>query len=250
MPRPAKPRDGLSLSVGMTSGYKGAVNRLRVLLRSLEARLGRPVRPIWTQNRAVYLSLRPRGGHWILRVHEAFREAPDEVWASVEGFLQSGDRRGLESARSYFRAHRRLALPNRPSPVLRAQGRVHDLCRILSKTRSQGIFGNLPPVCVSWGNRRRPGRVQVTLGSYREGNPATIRVNPVLDDHRVPEFVVAQVIHHELSHHFLTHAAGVQEGRRHGPRFRDLEAMFPDWDRARVWQERSLPRLLAAARKR
>jgi len=213
------------------------------LLRSLRDRLGAPVGLVWTENRAVYLSLRPRGGAWTLRVHRSFQGAPAPVWAAVERFLRTGDRRCLEPARAHFEAHRGPAAHRERRVRLWSRGRVHHLGEILAEVAAHGLFSDLPPVPITWGRRARPGRVHVRLGSYR-GAPPLIRVHPLLDDPRVPRYVVAQVVHHELAHHCLTHARGDRRGRAHGPEFRELEGAFPDHARAQAWQHRHLPDLL------
>ncbi len=223
------------------------------VLRSLRDRLGAPVGWVWTENRAVYLSLRPGAGSWTLRVHRSFRDAPAPVWAAVERFLRTGDRRCLGPARAHFEAGRAQGegAPRRAS--LRPRGRVHHLGEILAEVTAHRHFRGLPPVPITWGRRARPGLRHVRLGSYRQGSPGApplIRVHPVLDDPRVPRYVVAQVVHHELAHHCLTQARGERQGRAHGPAFRELAGAFPDHARAQAWQDRHLAELLSGGGRR
>jgi len=219
------------------------------LLQALRERLAAPVRLFWTANRTVYLSLRPAGVTWTLRLHECFREAPAPVWAAVESFLSTGNRRWLEPARAHFSMRAASAPARSRPPRTRVRGRTHHLGEIVEEVRSQGIFAGLPPVAITWGRRVRPGRRHLRLGSYRAGPPAVIRVHPVLDDRRVPRYVVAQVVHHELVHHCLGHRFGAAQGRTHGRAFQELDAVYADGARAQAWQERHLGGLLAARRR-
>lgn len=226
-----------------------ASNSEKVVWR-LETRLGRPVRVVWTENRCAFLSLRPREDYWVLRVDESFRLAPDPVWVGLDAFLATGQRHHLAAARSYFSRNRNSdRAPVRSTPV-RPAGRVYDLEEVLQEVCDRSEFEEIPKAAISWGRRVRPGIRRVQLGSYQPGEPALIRVHPVLDDRLVPKFVVAQIVHHELVHHVITATRGLAEGRRHSPRFHRLEALFPDHGRALDWQERALGKLLARSRKR
>ncbi|RMG85173.1 MAG: hypothetical protein D6708_16115 [Candidatus Dadabacteria bacterium] len=212
--------------------------------KALSARLGGPVRWVWTQNRRVYASVRRSAGEVTVRLHRSFRRAPPEVWEGLGRFLLDGDRTRLGPALEHFRRHRGEPRPKRV--VVRPRGRAHDLAEILEELLRLPEFGGLPPVAVSWGRRRSPGRRVVRVGSYSPGPPAVIRVHPVLDRPGVPRAAVASVVHHELVHHLLHVRHGPAEGRRHGARFRAWEKTFPDHAEARAWFDREFPNLIAA----
>ncbi len=213
--------------------------------RRLAARLGGAVALVWTRNRSVYLSVRPGPGGWVLRLHEGFRSAPPEVWGAVGEFLATGRRGALGPARDHFDRCR----PPERRPDLEPRGRAHHLATLLEEVRALGPFGDLPPVALGWGRRVRPGRRHLRLGSYRPGVPGVIRVHPVLDHPAVPAGVVAQVVHHELVHHYLHWTAGAAAGRSHGRRFRELESAYPGLAEAQKWQARELGRLVERWRK-
>jgi hypothetical protein len=61
-------------------------------------------------------------------------------------------------------------------------------------------------------------------------------MNRALDDARVPEMVIASVLHHEMLHLYL----GVSEGpngtqRFHTPQFRAAEKIFPGHAESEKW---------------
>ncbi|MBI5014549.1 MAG: hypothetical protein HZB55_03545 [Deltaproteobacteria bacterium] len=221
-------------------------------VQALEAALGRPIEVRWTDNRTVYLSVRPaKGVGWVLRLHRAFQGAPGRVWRSIQAFLRTGRRASLGPARAHFESWRAGAPPAGAvarRARLRPSGRAYDLEALAVPLLGLPHLGSLPPVGLSWGIRRSPGRRSVRLGSYRPlgpSGPALIRVHPVLDAAHVPAVAVASVLHHELVHHCLMTRAGPAEGLRHGREFRRLEALFPAREDALAWEREELPRLLA-----
>jgi hypothetical protein len=133
---------------------------------------------------------------------------------------------------------------------LRPEGCAHHLAELLTQVQEQELFQGLPPVAITWGRRSRPGRRHLRLGSYRAGPPPLIRIHPLLDDRRVPSYVVGQIIHHEMIHHCLGHRLGADRGRVHDRTFQEWEATYPEGLRAQAWQERHLTSLIAARRRR
>lgn len=222
------------------------------LFRRFEAAFGRPLNVVWTDNHSVYLSLRPptSGAIWTLRLHRSFGAAPDAVLAALRDFLQTRQRHHLGPAREFFVANRPKRASADRAPILRPTGRHHHVGRILARVCGIPLFERLPPVAVTWGLNRKPGRRCVRLGTYRQAEPtrpempAVIRVHRVLDSSKVPEVVVASVLHHEMVHHLLTIRRGPDAGRRHGPEFRRFEELFPGCEASERWIERELPRLL------
>jgi hypothetical protein len=219
------------------------------VIQPLERRFGCEVRILWTENRCAFLSLRPRGDHWVLRLDRSFQAAPEPVWEAIGAFLVTGRRGHLGPARAHFQRNRRALPAGRRAPRVEPQGRVYHLGDILDEVVAQSPFSAVPPVAISWGRRVRPGRRRLQLGSYQPGEPPLIRLHPVLDDARVPRFAVGQVVHHELVHHVLTVTGGLAQGRSHGPRFQELEALFPEHRRAAEWTELGLPGLFSRPRR-
>ncbi|MBI5446049.1 MAG: hypothetical protein HY900_33160 [Deltaproteobacteria bacterium] len=234
------------------------------LLRTLQARWKARVRVVWTDNSSVYLSVRrapprspsapPAPAEWVIRLHRSFAGAPLPVWTSLERFLLTGRRAHLAPLREFFRSRSGPRLP-RPKP-LRAEGRVHDLGALLRELKHSAPFRELPPVEATWGRRVRPGLRTIRLGCYLPARPgegsssALVRLHRLLDSAQVPQTVVAQVLHHELVHHYLSCTRGPPAGRRHGRDFRRLEESFPPFGSALEWQRLHLPSLIRAERRR
>lgn len=108
-------------------------------------------------------------------------------------------------------------------------------------------------VVIGWGRRspRRKRRRVLRLGSCNVAE-RQIRIHPVLDDPRIPEYVVAQVVFHELCHYAAPPLSAAQaketrDRRVHHRQFRALESRFPELNEANQWIERHIDRLIAAA---
>jgi hypothetical protein len=225
--------------------------------------LGRSARVLWTDNRSVYLSVRPAAAGAratpIVRLHRSFQSAPDDVWASLTRYLSTGKRRALGAARSYFEAW--LGQPAGEAGaaraprrrVLRPIGKHHDLGEILGEISGTGLFLGLPRVDVTWGARRVAGARSVRLGTYQ--TPRTpdrvglIRVHSVLDRSGVPRCVVEHVVHHELVHHLLACTRSAEAYRRHGAEFHRFERLFAGHREAAEWIRQELPGVLRQARR-
>ncbi len=132
--------------------------------------------------------------------------------------------------------------------VLRAQGRHHHLAEIQSDLLTQ--FDDLVPVAITWGRgaRTRPQRRRtpssVLLGSYTHED-RLIRIHPVLDRREVPHYVVESIVHHEMLHAvLLPEDCGNGRRRVHTAAFRRRERLYPHFERAEVWLDGNLGRLL------
>ncbi len=117
------------------------------------------------------------------------------------------------------------------------KGKIYDLDEYF-RTINHVVFKNtlVPPV-LRWSRNRW----QYTLGLC-DTKRRVITLNTSLDDARVPDVVVASVMHHEMLHlHF-----GISEGpdgrrRVHTPQFRAAEKLFPGFAESEKWVEENWP---------
>jgi hypothetical protein len=237
----------------------------RQLFRRLSRMLdGRLASLDLTDNRRTILTVRAerRGdpAPLRLRLHRSFVDAPDEALRAVAVFARSPrgtsrSREALATIREHFSRHCAMApAAVRRRPVLRPEGEVHDLCELRDELNRE-YFGGKLKVGITWGKaqgrcrRRRARRSTLQLGSYSyEDN--LIRIHRVLDQPRVPRYVVQAVVYHELLHAAIPPV--VKGGRRHvhTPEFRRRERLFRQLGRAEAWVERNLSELLRARDRR
>jgi hypothetical protein len=144
-----------------------------------------------------------------------------------------------------------LFAPEEPSPVVipvvpvyngrgprhDPQGQVYDLLGIFNVI-NRVVFKNRLEPCVL---RCARNRWKLTLGLC-EVKKRVITLNKVLDDARVPDVVVAQVVHHEMLHLYFGISEGPNGTRRfHTPQFRTAEKIFPGYDEATKWIDANYP---------
>jgi len=99
---------------------------------------------------------------------------------------------------------------------------------------------------ITWGPlRRRSQQRSIKVGSYSLED-RLIRVHPALDHEMVPGYFLEWIVFHEMLHG--KHTIRRLGGRRcfHPPEFSHEERQFPDYGRARLWQETNMDRLLGS----
>jgi hypothetical protein len=223
--------------------------------------LERPVQVCYGRSRTTPVQVRSTvDGGVAIRLHHMFAAAPAEIVAALAAWIRVGRRARRASATlDGWIAGRLCELP-RPLPGrLLTRGAVHHLGALLPdiiRRHIPELRGAPPPI--TWGRRTRSrGIHSLHLGSF-DPETRVIRIHPVLDHRRVPEFFVSFILFHELLHalmHALMHAAAPPgpDGRarraHHPPEFRRRESAHPDYDRALRWEGRELPDLLRRARR-
>jgi hypothetical protein len=218
------------------------------LADSLSDLVGERVRLTIHDNRSTMVSFRRQDGFLHYRVHHMFLDAPGEVVTALAAFAahaKQAARRREAGGRidAYVREHRgRIAAPRLAR--LEARGRVHDLRAIYERLNAE-LFGGKVEARIGWGpNRGGRRRRTIKTGVYVQDS-RTIRIHPALDRPEVPELYVAAVVFHEMLHQVVP--AVERNGRRvvHGAEFRSRERAYPDYARAKAWEEANLSLLLS-----
>lgn len=240
----------------------------QALLARLSPHFGGRLRSlVLTRNRRRILSVRAEGtgsSALALRLDACFVDADAATLAAVARWAtgQPGHRQALAVLRAFCDRRRvpegdstRPASPasRRPPPTgeLVARGRCFDLGALLAGL-NRDYFDDEITAAVTWGQasrrssgHRRPRRQTIRLGSY-DYEHGLIRIHPVLDQPKVPRYVVESVLHHEMVHAALP--AVVRNGRRryHTPTFRALERRYRQQAQADAWIAAHLDWLLKA----
>jgi hypothetical protein len=75
-----------------------------------------------------------------------------------------------------------------------------------------------------------------------------VRIHRVLDQAAVPEFFVRFVVFHELLHAAIPARRTGRRTVHHGADFRRIERAYPDFERAKRWENEHIDALLRATR--
>ena len=180
-----------------------------------------------------------------VRLSDALRNAPQEVLEATAAILLSKLYRRrppldlVEAYRefSYARDTRARLLRLRRKRARRSEhrpaGAHHDLEPLFASLNAQYFNSALAKPRLGWS--KRVWRTQ--LGCF---DPALgqILINRQLDDHSVPECVIAYVLYHEMLH--VKHPMRFARCRResHSPEFREEEKRFAEYDRAMKFLKR------------
>jgi hypothetical protein len=222
----------------------------RGLGREVEVRYGR------ARTDVVSARIDAHSGAWRVRLNGMFADAPAEVQSALCAWLRSGRRARKAAALLDAWIEQRLLRLHREEPSeleLCARGRHHDLDALARELVAGRLERELAqrggPPRITWGRvRRSRSRRALRLGSF-EFASRVVRIHPVLDQPAVPRWFVRYVLFHELLHAALDEPH--QNGRRvlHGPRFRQRESEYADFQRARSWEAAHIDALIRSARR-
>jgi hypothetical protein len=212
----------------------------------LERRFPVPVELVVTDNRQNMVTYRDVSGTLRVRAHCMFLDAPRSVQKALVGYVVDGNQRHVVG--DYVRANGHRIRAARETAPARAKGQAHDLDAIV-KTLAKDYFGDsIAGVRIAWGRRATRGtgaRSAIKLGTYNAVEQL-VRVHPALDASWVPRYFVSYVVYHELLHHVVP---PVRSGRRvlkHPPEFVRRERLFPQYDRAIMWEQLHIDQILTS----
>jgi hypothetical protein len=220
---------------------KVTIDELVVLLQEAGRRLGAKV-----PNRLVvavrpladaYFRTTARGGELRVVMNDAFDDAPEEVLGGLcEVIIARAS--GAASPRKVGRAFwdyveteglrermQRNYLARQRSFVPEPLGKAWDLHELFDAMNGRYFQGDLPEPMLGW--TRRPLTYRWGWYSSMVQPHGLIVINRLLDDERVPRFVLEGTMYHEMLHMVL--GPEVANGRRvvHTRDFRELELRFP-----------------------
>jgi len=192
----------------------------------------RPVKLTVTRNRVSMASVDFSSPRFIkVRLHERFLTAPREVIQSLRQYLGTHRRSDWKPVAEFARS----IVGGRPRPARRTRpktsGEVYDLREIKDEVNRR-FFNRRVSCRIEWGrasNHRRGRRKtkSIRYGSY-DAEDGVVRINPILDDRRVPYDFVRYIVFHEMLHVLVPTVC--KNGKRyyHPPTFQCLERSFPD----------------------
>ena len=214
----------------------------------LSTQLAAQVTVVWTHNRSVMVSLK---GHELngyhLRLHRMFLQAPDTVWHALVAYVRNPNGTAREILSTYIQRHQDLIHrpPQRPQrlPALKPRGHHFDL-EAIYRELNHTYFTNRVQARITWSRRppKRP-RTSIRFGSYHVRD-RVIRIHRLLDQSFVPQYVVENVVFHEMLHALIPSQRVNGRWCVHPPEFRRHEQRFRYHWEAEQWQRCHLSRLL------
>jgi hypothetical protein len=136
-------------------------------------------------------------------------------------------------------------LPMQRQLPLQDEDRYFDLRAIFDRLNEKHFRGRLRGYKVMWGRRRKDRPKEYFVFGTIQEEDRVIRINPLLDQPFVPLWFLKYILYHEMLH------SVVPDEPRHGGRrrvhtdeFNRREREFPNYRRARRWEEENLARFL------
>ncbi|MEW5736614.1 MAG: hypothetical protein AB1921_17350 [Thermodesulfobacteriota bacterium] len=215
--------------------------------RKLAEACRKHIRVRFTENRSSLLSVnREAEGAVCVSVQHAFRAADEKLFLALARFVERPDRLSRKVIGAFLREKSDLinlfARPAYRPAVIRDD----RLTRLLQSVCTEYGFSGRA-FSIGWsrdGKKRRRGRRSIRLGSFRYTD-GSIRIHPLLQSPRIPEFFLAFIIYHEVLHAEL--APQVKNGRKivHHTVFRKRERAFRHYEQARTFEKKFVSEVLA-----
>lgn len=216
--------------------------------------LNKNVKITWTKNKNSIFSFKRNKGiknflqsNFELRIHEAFKEAPEKIWiavviylSSTEKELKSSDLKSVMQVLDQFIS----GIQHHLQTTFKVKGQFFDLSELF-EILNKKYFNDECTAKITWRKRSSPKRRKksITLGNYSHSGHL-IRINPVLDQEWIPVEYVSYVIFHEMLHAQL--GVEIKNGRKnaHTPEFKAIERTFPYFDECMQWEKEHISQLL------
>lgn len=143
---------------------------------------------------------------------------------------------------------RKVAVPRLPMQRqlnLEDEGKYFDLRAIFDEINAKHFRGRLRGYKVVWGRRRKRRPKEYFIFGTIQEEDRIIRINPRLDQPFVPLWFLRYILYHEMLHAFVPDEIGPDGRRRvHTEEFNRREREYPNYYRARRWEEENLAKFL------
>jgi len=190
-------------------------------------------------------TIRLRQGQLLVRLSDLLEGAPEAVLRAILHILLAKmyrrpiDRAHAARYRRYLSSHpiSRQALLLRQmrgrKRIQDARGNTYDLEAIFEELNDRFFHGLLGRPQMTWSS----SHARHSLGHYDPAHNAIV-ISRVLDDPRVPRYVVEYIVYHEMLH--LKHPVRRRGSRRcvHPAEFQVEEKLFPHLQKARHFLQR------------
>ncbi|MFL6531113.1 MAG: SprT-like domain-containing protein [Chthoniobacterales bacterium] len=128
---------------------------------------------------------------------------------------------------------------------LEDEGKYFDLRAIFDEINAKHFRGRLRGYKVVWGRRRKRRPKEYFIFGTIQEEDRIIRINPRLDQPFVPLWFLRYILYHEMLHAFVPDEIGPDGRRRvHTEEFNRREREYPNYHRARRWEEENLAKFL------
>ena len=208
------------------------------LKRFLEHESKKNLSLVITDNSTSMLSIRKSGDIFLMRLHRIFLSAGKEVLNEMAEFIKDTKTRTPHIRKFINQNTHLLKIKPLRAVSIKTRGRYHDLLSIYKALNAEYFNGNISS-SITWGNGGPKYRARKrTLGSYNAQNNM-IRINPLLDNNKVPKYFLEFVVYHEMLHADMGVADNGARRSVHSREFKKRETHFRQYHRAVAWEKKT-----------
>jgi len=191
-----------------------------------------------TDNSTSMLSIRKSGNIFKMRLHRIFLSAGKEVLNEMAEFIKDTKTRTPHIRKFINQNTHLLKIKPLRAVNIKTRGRCYDLLSIYNMLNAEYFRGNIS-ASITWGNGGPKHRARKrTLGSYNAQNNM-IRINPLLDNNKVPKYFLEFVVYHEMLHADIGVAGTGARRSVHSREFKKRETHFKQYYRAAEWEKKT-----------
>lgn len=192
---------------------------------------------VFTDNSTSMLSVKTKGRSVSVRIHRMFLSAGEDVIYEIAAFIKNS-RIKTPHIKDFIKQNSHRVQRGTSRKVnIKTEGSCYNLSEIYSCINAEYFDGSVS-ASITWGTRTpKKAAARRTLGSYCSSNNM-IRINPMLDNRRVPLYFLEFIIYHEMLHADM--GIETNSGRRviHSRVFKKREKMFEHYEKAMAWEKR------------
>lgn len=215
------------------------------LQRQLEVSSGKKIQLKINNNRSTMLSVRWESDCTKVSLHKMFLQAPPNIMDDLACYLRSKN--------STMSPHIKLFIDDNLRKLdyshlvneekLSTQGSVYNLQHIFNEINNQYFKGKLPLRITWYGKPQQRNRTRVTFGLYCDPLKL-VKINRILDNSVVPEYVIWYVVYHEMLHYVIpSYRDSNGLNRIHSKEFKEMEKKFRYYHLAQRWIKENHNRL-------
>ncbi len=201
----------------------------------LETITGTKVELKITNNISSLVTAKKMNGVYTVRLSNIFLNADDNVIKDLALFITKKAKIS-ESLRQFIRKHQDKTSIRKNKISIVHEGKyfnLYDIYRRLNKN----YFDNKLDLNITWGKRSSKTYVKKRqLGSYNKKDKL-IRINPVLDNKKVPDFYIEFIVYHEMLHAVLDTKMANKRRIVHSREFKEKERHFYRYEDAIKWEK-------------
>lgn len=197
---------------------------------------GKPLILTITDNATSMISVKEKKDTISVRLHQIFLSADNDVLNEITGFIKR-KKGATPKLREFINSHKDLLPKPKPKQIrIKPEGKYFNLSEIFDSLNGE-YFNNSLSVMITWGKRSPRYAVKKrTLGSYQK-ETNTIRVNPILDNKKIPRYVMEFIVYHEMLHADIDTELKNCRRRIHSEEFKKREKIYKYYERAIEWEK-------------